>query len=136
MPGKLIYILLLLLISVSVSAQKKDPIKDNKVRSVTEYKQDVEKNGSKLKESYTLYDNNGSILEEIEYDSEGKIKKHFKYQYDANGNKIKEIELTPAGKISKTTEYKYTGNLRTEKNVYDSSGKLKSKRTYQYEYIK
>lgn len=136
MPKKFTYILLLLFISITISAQKKDPIKENKVRSVTEYKQDMEKNGSKVKDCYTLYDTNGNILEEIEYDSAGKIKKHSKYQFDANSNKIKEIELTPDGKVSRTTEYKYNGNLRSEKNVYDGSGKHKSKKTYQYEYIK
>jgi hypothetical protein len=86
-----------------------------------------------VKESYVLYDKSGNVLEEIEYDSDGKAKYHMKYQFDANNNKIKEIELNSSGKIVRTTEYKYSGNMRTEKNTYDGSGKLKTKRTYQYE---
>lgn len=118
-------------------AQKKTDPKMNNVKSVTVSKQDFEKGaGPVLRESYVLYDANGNVLEEIEYNNDGKVKTHFKYQYDGNGNKIKEFELNPAGKTVKTTEYKYNGNMRTERNVYDASGKLKSKKTYQYEYIR
>lgn len=126
---------LLVFIGGSLSAQKKATAKGNNVRSVTEYKQDIEKSGPQLKEAYTLYDKNGNVLEEIEYDSQGKVKTHFKYQYDANNNKIKEIEVSPAGKAVRVHEYKYnSNNLRTERNTYDGAGKLKSKRTYQYDY--
>ncbi|HEX3009662.1 MAG TPA: hypothetical protein VHO90_18805 [Bacteroidales bacterium] len=124
---------LLIIYSLSASAQKKNPPRDNNVRSVTEYKQDIQNNEPKVKESYVLYDKNGNVLEEIEYDSDGKAKYHMKYQFDVNNNKIKEIELNSSGKIVRTTEYKYSGNLRTEKNTYDGAGKLKTKRTYQYE---
>lgn len=126
----------LIVIPTSVIAQKKNSLKENKVRSVTEYKQDMTKSSPKLKENYTLYDGNGNILEEIEYDAAGKVKTHMKYQFDAENNKIKEIELGPDGKTIKTTEYKYNGDLRIEKNIYDGAGKLKSRRTYQYEFQK
>lgn len=129
--------LILFLCSIPLLAQKKTAIKESNLRSVTEYKQDVEKNGPQLKEAYTLYDKNGNILEEIEYDGDGKVKTHFKYQYDVNNNKIKETELSPAGKIVRVNEYKYnSNNMRSERNTYDGAGKLKSKRTYQYDYQK
>lgn len=128
--------ILLLVIVPSVNAQKKSSIKEKNIRAITEYKQDIEKKGPKLKETYTLYDSNGNVLEEIEYDSGGKVKLHMKYQYDADDNKIKETELDPQGKIIRVTEFKYNSDLKTEKNIYDSSGKLKTKRTYQYEYQK
>ncbi|NJK93591.1 MAG: hypothetical protein HC905_00505 [Bacteroidales bacterium] len=130
-------VLIFLMVCFTVEAQKKNSVKTNNIKSVTEYKQDVDKNnGAKVKEAFTLYDINGNILEEIEYDSQGKVKVHMKYQFDSNGNKTKEIEIAPDGKIIKTTEYKYNGDIRTEKNIYDGAGKLKSKRTYQYEYQK
>jgi hypothetical protein len=94
------------------------------------------KSSPKLKENYTLYDMKGNILEEIEYDAAGKVKTHMKYQFDDDNNKIKEIELGPDGKTLKIIEYKYNGGLRIEKNIYDGAGKLKSKRTYQYEFQK
>lgn len=129
--------IILILVTATLSAQKKNTIQSNNIKSITEYKQDTDKNnGAKVRESYTLYDDAGNILEEINYDSAGKVKTHMKYLYDAANNKIKETELTPDGKVSKVTEYKYNGNLRTEKNVYDAVGKLKSKRIYQYEFKK
>lgn len=128
-------LVLLFFVGGLLSAQKKTTAKESNVRSITEYKQDVEKNGPQLKEAYTLYDKNGNVLEEIEYDSQGKVKTHMKYQYDGNNNKIKEIEMSPAGKAVRVHEYKYnSNNLRTERNTYDGAGKLKSKRTYQYDY--
>jgi antitoxin component YwqK of YwqJK toxin-antitoxin module len=85
----------------------------------------------KVKESETTYDIRGNILEDIQY-IEGKVDKHFQYQYDLADNKIKEIEFTPAGKVDQTSEYKFENGLRTEKKVFDSAGKLKSKKTYIY----
>jgi hypothetical protein len=132
------YLVGALLIAVPMSAlgQKKSSLKENKIRSITEYKQDMTKSSPKLKENYTLYDMKGNILEEIEYDAAGKVKTHMKYQFDDDNNKIKEIELGPDGKTLKIIEYKYNGGLRIEKNIYDGAGKLKSKRTYQYEFQK
>ena len=131
----LVALMVVLVANGTLHAQKKATAKENNVRSITEYKQDIEKNGPQLKEAYILYDKAGNILEEIEYDSEGRVKTHFKYQYDANNNKIKEIEINPSGKTVRVNEYKYnSNNLRIERNTYDGAGKLKSKRTYQYEY--
>ncbi len=126
----------LLILTISVSAQKKNTVKENNIRSVTEYKQDTEKKGANIKESYTLFDADGNVLEQIDYDATGKIKSHIKFQFDSENNKTKEIDLSPEGKVLKTTEYKYSGDIRTEKNIYDAAGKLKTKRTYKYEYQK
>ena len=131
-----IVILIFSLVGSSLSAQKKSTAKENKIRAITEYKQDVEKNGSRLIEAYTLYDNNGNVVEEKEYDTAGKTSKHMKYQYNSDNNKIQETEMAPDGKIVKTIEFKYNGNLKIEKNVYDAKGKLKTRKTYQYEFIK
>ena len=129
-------VIMLVMLTYSVSAQKKNTVRDNNIKSVTEYKQEIDKKGANLKESYTLYDNEGNVLEQIDYDATGKIKSHLKFQYDSNNNKIKEIEISPEGKVMKTTEYKYNGNMKTEKNIYDAAGKLKTKRTYQYVFQK
>jgi hypothetical protein len=122
---------------LSVSAQKKNTIKNNNVKSVTVLQQDIEKaNGPQVKESYTLYDDQGNTLEEIEYNKTGMVSSHMKYVYNSDNNKTKEIEIGANGKVIKTTEYKYSGTLKTEKDVYDANGKLKSKKNYQYEYLK
>jgi hypothetical protein len=84
-----------------------------------------------FKESETYYDVRGNVLENISY-KQGKVDKHFKYQYDSDNNKIKEEEFDAAGKLKESSEYKYSNGMRTEKTVYDSNKKLKSKKTYAY----
>jgi len=86
----------------------------------------------KLKDAETYYDEKGNIIEEINY-KEGKITKHFKYQFDGNNNKIREEEYDPAGKLIEYSEYKIENGLRVEKTVYDKNGKMKSRKTYQYD---
>ena len=84
-----------------------------------------------FKESETYYDARGNVTESITY-KQGKTDKHFKYQYDTENNKIKEEEFDPSGRLKESSEYKYSNGLRTEKTVYDSNKKMKSKKTYVY----
>jgi lipopolysaccharide export LptBFGC system permease protein LptF len=84
-------------------------------------------------DSEEKYDQNGNVIEEKEY-KDGKVDKHMLYEYDSNNNKIKETELDASGKPKKTAEYKYVNGVRTEKNTYDETKKLISKKTYTYSY--
>jgi len=151
-------ITLLLLCTTSLFGQRKK-IAADKIKSVVVYEEKYEKgNGKAIKDSETSYDAHGNTIEEVEYKN-GEVDKHLKYQYDDNHNKIKEIELDKAGKVLKTTEYKYDANnnkikeieldpsnkivktseyiydkgRKVEKRVYNNVGKLKSKKTYQYQ---
>ena len=83
------------------------------------------------KYSETYYDSHGNILESITY-KQGKVDKHFKYQYDSDNNKTKEEEFDSSGRLIEFSEYKYENGLRSEKTVYDSNKKMKSKKTYLY----
>ncbi len=121
------------LLAMPVMAQKKKKAMMNKIESTTVMIEDYEKNnGRSVKESYTRFNESGDVLEEIEYDEYGKEKKHIIYEYDIDGNKIKETYLNPKGLKEKVIEYKYEDGLKTEKLVYDSKGKLKSKKKYIY----
>jgi antitoxin component YwqK of YwqJK toxin-antitoxin module len=127
------FILLGLLLSFSCFGQKKNEIIAEGIRSIVVTEQKVDGTTSRTyKESETLYDKKGNIIEETLY-KDGKFDTHLKYQYDALGNKIKETELGSDGKVKKVTDYKYQGTLRTEKTVTDNKGKIKSKKTYKYE---
>ena len=110
--------------------QKSGP--DSKIKSliVSEEKYDMMIK-KQYKESETYYDSRGNIIESITY-KQGKADKHFKYQYDSDSNKIKEEEFDPSGHLKEFSEYKYTDGLRTEKTIYDSNKKIKSKKTYLY----
>jgi hypothetical protein len=103
-----------------------------KIKSVIVYDEKYDKLISKKsKESETVYDAHGNIIEEIEYVN-NKVDKHFQYQYDASDNKIKELELDSSGKVTKTSEYKYDKGLRIEKTIAGADGKVRTKKTYVY----
>jgi hypothetical protein len=116
-------------------AQKKKTVLEKNIRSVTVYNEDyVKNNGRQVKDSYTRYDADGNVVEEIEYDEYGKEKKHVLYEYDKQGNKIKETTLTPKGTPATITEFKYENGLKKEKIVYNGSGKMILRKKYVYEY--
>ena len=130
----LVCIIFILVWPILLSAQDKKAVA-NKLKSVTVQEQKYEKGvaGKAMIESYTLYDQAGNIIEEIQY-KEGKVDKHLTFKYDAANHKIQEIELDPSGKKIKITEYKYNSNgLRTEKIVYNGNNQVISKKTYKYE---
>lgn len=103
-----------------------------KIKSIIVYEETFDALVSKkLKDAETYYDERGNIIEELNY-KDGKITKHFKYEFDANNNKIKEEEYDPSGKLVEYSEYKIENGLRVEKTVFDKSGKMKSRKTYQY----
>jgi hypothetical protein len=116
--------------AVSAECQKSGTTNNIKSIVVSDEKYDmiVKK---QYKESETYYDSHGNVVESISY-KQGKIDKHFKYEYDADNNKIKEEEFDASGKIKESSDYKFVNGLRTEKNVYDSNKKLKSRKTYTY----
>jgi hypothetical protein len=125
-----IFIIAFLAFAASAECQKSGIPDKIKSIVVTEEKYDmiVKK---QYKDSETFYDSRGNVVESITYKL-GKIDKRFKYEYDADNNKIKEEEFDASGKIKESSDYKYVNGLRTEKNVYDSNKKLKSRKTYTY----
>lgn len=124
--------LIIFLSGISISAMCQKTGSAGKIKSliVTDEKYDmlVKK---QYKESETYYDDRGNLIESVTYKL-GKVNKHFKYQYDSENNKIKEEEFESSGRLKEYSEYKYTDGLRTEKVVYDSNKKMKSKKTYVY----
>jgi hypothetical protein len=119
------------MMSTNTAAGQQKPVPP-KVKSVIVYDEKFDKLvAKKSKESETVYDAHGNIIEEIEYIN-NKVDKHFQYQYDASDNKIKEFELDSSGKITKTSEYKYDKGLRIEKTIAGADGKVRTKKTYVY----
>jgi len=131
---KKLKIFLVLILTAFSSLPLMSQVKDSGVRVksviVTEEKRDqlIKK---QYKDSETYYDSRGNISEEITY-KDGKIDKHFKYQYDQDNNKIKEEEFESSGKIKESSEYKYSNGLRTEKIIYDSARRIKTRKVYTY----
>jgi hypothetical protein len=125
-------ILIIMFLACVVSAECQKSGTTDKIKSVvvTDEKYDmiVKK---QYKDSETYYDSRGNVIESITY-KQGKTDKRFKYEYDEDNNKIREEEFDPSGKIKESSDYKYVNGRRTEKNVYDSNKKLKSRKTYTY----
>ncbi len=121
------------LINLNLSAQNK--IQGPKVKSlVVNEEQEFGKGAEKPQiESETNYDTAGNVILEKEY-KDGKLVSYIKNEFDSDNNKTKVTELDESGKILKYTVYKYDKNLRTEKLVYGSNQKLKSRKTYQYKF--
>lgn len=107
-----------------------------KIKSVTEVVIET-KNGkeSERKKSFQSFDEQGNVLEEIEFEDDGKIKSHATYEYNEQGLKVRETVFLPDGKVETVTNYVYDheGN-RLSKTVLDKNGVVKSKKIYKYEY--
>jgi hypothetical protein len=132
MKIKKIFIVIFMVLGTTLTAVCQNVDSKEKIKSiiVTEEKADVLVK-KQYTESETYYDVKGNIIEDITY-KQGKVDKHFKYQYDADNNKIKEEEYDSSGKIIEYSEYKYEKGLRTEKTVFDSNKKIKTKKFYKY----
>jgi len=119
-------------ISLSITADAQKDSKKQKIKSIIVYQEKYDMLvAKKYKDTEQYFDERGNLTEDITY-KQGKVTKHFKYQYDPDNNKIREEEFDPSGKIIESSEYKYENGMRTEKYVYDSKKKLKSKKTYHY----
>lgn len=106
------------------------------VKSQTEYA--IETKGGKsieIKRHYQQFDQQGNLVDEIDYDSDGKMKEETKYEYNSQNQKVKEIHFTPDGKTDEISTYEFDakGN-RVSKVTTDGNGKLKSKKKWTYEY--
>lgn len=112
--------------------QSKNTIRENNIQTLTVYETRSDKDGKEIIESVITYDTDGNVIEEKEFNNEGRFKKHVKYVYDQNSNKIKEMEYNEKGEVIESVEYKYDGKLKTERIVYDEKGKIINRKKYEY----
>lgn len=136
MTKKHIVLIAFCFIAFSSFSQSTKEIAADNIKSITVMSSD-EKTGIETyhKESFTTYDQNGNVLEDVNFNSDGSIKDHTKYTYTSDGKKLTQTEYTPDGKVSKTETYTYDakGN-KLSKVVTDGAGKTKSKKKYVYQY--
>ncbi len=130
---KQIFTCCIILFLIAVSSTEAAAQTAQGIKSVTEISLD-----SKEKETtraFKAYDEIGNLIEEKEFDDDGKLKDHVKYEYNSGGLKVKEIHFTADGKPAEITTYEYDskGN-RIAKTETDGSGKVKSRKKYVYEF--
>jgi hypothetical protein len=157
---KLLALPLFLIVITTVTAQSKKDIRENKIGSETSTITLTE-NGKEVtyKDTYTVYDKNGNVTEQTEYNKEGTIKRKetnkynankdkteevvydgkdnttrkTTYFYNSNGQKIGEIEYDGSGKIIKQSMITYNADgFKTEKKTYDANKKLISTKKFTY----
>lgn len=132
---------------LSSYSQSKKEIKGNKIKCVTEYVSIIE-NGHEInsKNYYAVFNKNGKIIEETEYNTDGSIKKKETTKYDSNDNKIEELSFhqkenkikknnpEPIGttNIKKTFSYNANNDKIEECNIDITTGKLIEKQILSY----
>lgn len=123
----------IILFLVAFSCEKAAAQTAQGIKSVTEISLDGK--DKETTRSFKSYDETGNLIEQKEFDDDGKLKDHVKYEYNSGGQKVKEIHFTADGKPAEITTYEYDikGN-RIAKTETDGSGKVKSRKKYVYEF--
>lgn len=157
---KLVAVALICCVSFAALAQGRKDIKNAGIKTTTVYKYEY-KDGKELKtiDSKTTYDANGNEAEVWEYDDFGKISKHEKNEYNANNDKISVTVYDPSGKVKKVikstygengkkateseydgmgnlkklSKFSYYGEFKTEKQTFNGTNQLISKKVYTYD---
>jgi len=125
--------LLLIASIISVYAQKKSKILENKIATIIESKEDFDvAKGRTITNGYNAFDRNGNLIEERNYDKYGRETERLIYQYDSDNKRIKETTAKPNGTILKIEEFKYKDGLKVEKITYYGNGKIKTRKKYNY----
>lgn len=138
MKKNILYLILISLISLPVSAQMSEKqAKAHKVKSISEWETDLrERRPEAVLETYARFDEDGRILEIQERDGSGVITLHEKYTYDADGNKITEEQYDERGNLKKRHVYAFQNGLRVSRKTYDERGDLIGEKKYVYEFYK
>jgi hypothetical protein len=130
-----IFILAILLISLSSYAQDRKEVIEKGIQVKRNYEINVaEGDNTPYLEKEEHYNFRGDLTEIKELKDNGKtLVLWFKYKYDSQGNVTEELELTAKGEQKERIEYKYENGLKIEKNYYDSKNRLSKKKTFKYE---
>jgi S-adenosylmethionine hydrolase len=132
---KIILVLALCTLTISIFPQSRKKIRELGIESITEIKVDYEdSNGKEIMRFITVYDEQGNVIKEVDYDKTGKLTKIITCEYNEDNDKIKEVHYRPNNKPYKTLTYKYENGLISERNEYDESNRLVSKKKYIYKY--
>lgn len=130
-----IFILSILLISLSSYAQDRKEVIEKGIQVKRNYETNVaEGDNTPYLEKEEYYNFRGDLTEIKELKDNGKtLVLWFKYKYDSQGNVTEELELNAKGEQKERIEYKYENGLKVEKNYYDSKNRLAKKKTFKYE---
>ncbi len=117
-------------------AQSKETIIEKGIVVKTTYKQDIE-DGDKTRkiDKIETFNAKGELVDLKIYNSTGKYAKDwFQYKYNEDGKLIEEIEYDSKQKFKDRTVYKYVNGLKTSREEFDKKERLIRKTTYEYQF--
>lgn len=121
-------------ISNSFAQSKKDIAKNNILSETATVTKIEDGKEITFKDTYTVYDKDGKVIEETNYNKEGAVKDKKSYKYDAQKNKIEESDFEGKSNETKKTTYTYNANNDKVSEIeYDASGNIKKQITYTYD---
>ncbi|MBQ5647693.1 MAG: hypothetical protein IIV16_01055, partial [Alistipes sp.] len=94
---------------------------------------EIIKDGIGYKEVYK-FNQQGDVIEEVDYNSDGSLRWKHLYKYDSKGNMIEEASYRGDGSLERKDLYKYDskGN-KIEWAYYNCDGSLREKYLYKYD---
>lgn len=131
---KIILILTSLFFLTSGYCQSKKDIRNAKVATETTTTT-ITDNGKEItyKDSYTVFDKNGNVNEQTEYNKDGTIKRKESNKYNASNDKIEEKIFDAKDKSTKKTTFTYDVNKnKTGETEYDENGTVIRQVIYSY----
>jgi uncharacterized protein YkuJ len=122
----LVFLFLLPLLS---NGQGKKVIVKYTIKSVTET---ITEDGNTIKDSKKVFDKNGEVIEETNYDKEGAVKNIKRNTFDKDGNKIEESTYNDENQLVEKQVNKFNADgEKTEEAIYKNN-KLVKKHSYTY----
>ncbi len=128
-------LILLMFVSVALSAQGTKTIREKKISSRTVDEYFIEEGYDEpMVESVERYNEDGDLLELKEFNKGGEVTTWEKYKYNDDRDVVEEAFLNEKGKVIRTEKSIYKDGLRVEKQFFNEKGKLYKKKVYKYEY--
>lgn len=129
----LIFAIAFIGLSIDAEAQSRKKIDSLQIIEKAFYDIDyLDSYGKEVLVKIERFDEQGELIEEIEYEDNGKIKKHTQYEYMGE-LLIRESSLDNKGKVESRIEYEYDADgLRISRKHYDAKGRITKERNYRY----
>lgn len=126
--------LILLLISGLSYAQSEESPKKG-IKSIKETETTFE-DGLKqtVVTEFKAYDEKGQLIEWKEVSLKGELKVWEKYKYNAAGELVEENFLDKNGAVKTRVVTTWQNGLKLKKDYYDTKGRLKKTKKFEYEY--
>ena len=119
-----------------VFAQSKKEVKKHNIKSCTVSVTVPDSATGKEKtftDSYMAFDKSGQVIEEKEYDRNGKFRKHESHKYNKNNDETESIVYDENGSIARKTSTEYNSlNDKKSESIFNGKGALLEKTQFLY----